>query len=511
MENKKGKVYLVGAGPGDPGLITLKGKECIERADVIVYDFLASVSFLKYAKKEAEIIYAGKQGGNHSMSQGNINALITQKAKEGHIVTRLKGGDPFIFGRGAEEAEVLAENNISFEIVPGITSAIAAPAYAGIPLTHRSLTSTVAFVTGHENPEKEKSGINWEALVKGIGTIVFFMGVKNLPNIVDNLTANGMPPDASIALVQWGTTPKHSSISGKLSDIVERVKAAGFKPPAVIVVGDVVKLRDALCWYEKKPLLGKRIVVTRAREQASELVNLLYENGAECIELPTIKVEPPDDLSPLDKAIENLSTYDWIIFTSANGVSFFFDRLFSKGRDVRSLGSLKTAVIGPATEKKLHGYGIKSDIVPDSYIAESIIDSFKKEEVKGKKIMLPRASEARAILPEKLIEMGAFVDEITAYKTSAVCDESVDLIRELKNKTIDMVTFTSSSTVINFAALLPAGIIGELMKDIAVAAIGPVTADTAKKMGMEVQIIANSFTIPGLCEAILQYYEKRQD
>lgn len=509
MENKKGKVYLVGAGPGDPGLITLKGKECIERADVIVYDFLASFSLLKYANKEAEIIYAGKQGGNHSMSQESINALITQKAREGHVVTRLKGGDPFIFGRGAEEAEALAENKISFEIVPGVTSAIAVPAYAGIPLTHRSFTSTVAFVTGHENPEKEKTGINWEALVKGIGTIVFFMGVKNLPNIVDRLIGNGMSPDALIALVQWGTTPKQASVSGNLSNIVERVKAAGVKPPAIIVVGDVVKLKDTLCWYEKKPLLGKRIVVTRAREQASDLVNLLSENGAECIELPTIKVEPPDDPAPLDRAIKNLSTYDWLVFTSVNGVSFFFDRLFSSGRDMRSLGSLKTAAIGPATEKKLLGYGIKSDIVPESYIAESIVDSFRNQEIKGKKILLPRASESRAILPEELSKMGAFVDEITAYRTRAVCDESVNLIKELKNKTIDMATFTSSSTVINFAALLPSGTIEDLMKDIAVAAIGPITADTAKNMGIKVQIIAKSFTIPGLCDAILQYYTKR--
>ncbi|MFH2044986.1 MAG: uroporphyrinogen-III C-methyltransferase [Pseudomonadota bacterium] len=510
MENKKGKVYLVGAGPGDPGLITVKGKDCIKRADVIIYDFLASFSLLKYAKKEAEIIYAGKQGGNHSMSQENINALILQKAKEGNVVTRLKGGDPFIFGRGAEEAEVLAENNILFEIVPGVTSAIAASAYAGIPLTHRSFTSTVAFVTGHENPEKEKSGINWQALVKGIGTIVFFMGVKNLPNIVKSLIDNGMSSDTLIALIQWGTTPKHASVSGNLSNIVERVKAAGFKPPAIIVVGDVVKLKDTLCWYEKKPLLGKRIVVTRAREQASDLLSLLSENGADCIELPTIKVEPPDDWILLDKAVENLSEYDWLVFTSVNGVSFFFERLFSSGRDVRSLGSIKTAVIGPATEKKLLGYGIKSDIVPKNYIAESIVDSFKNEEVKGKKVLLPRAKEARAVLYEELIKMGAFVDEITAYKTRAVCDDSVDIIKELENKTIDMVTFTSSSTVKNFAALLPADNIQELMKDVVVAAIGPITADTAKNMGISVQIVAESYSIPGLYEAIIQYYTKSE-
>jgi uroporphyrinogen III methyltransferase/synthase len=506
--DKKGKVYLVGAGPGDPGLITVKGRECIERADVIVYDYLASPSLLKYAKKESEIIYVGKQGGDHTLSQEGINALIVEKAEKGFTVTRLKGGDPFIFGRGAEEAEALIENGISFEVVPGVTSAIAAPAYAGIPLTHRTFTSTVAFVTGHEDPGKEESGINWEALAKGIGTIVFLMGVKNLPNIVMRLMNHGMSSDTPVALVRWGTTPKQTSVSGTIGNIVERVKAAGLKSPAVIVVGNVVKLKEKMDWFEKRPLFGKRIAVTRAREQASDLVGMLSALGAECLEFPTIKVEPPDDFSPLDKAIENLSAYDWLIFTSVNGVSFFFERLFANGRDMRSFHKIKTAVIGPATSDRLFGYGLKSDIIPENYMAESVVDAFRNENLKGKRVLLPRAEEARAVLPEELAKMGALVDEITAYRTRAVTGEAADLIKELKNKTIDLITFTSSSTVKNFAALLPAGMVEELMKDVTVAAIGPITADTAKEMGFKVTIIAESFTIPGLCDAILQHYAK---
>lgn len=506
--NKKGKVYLIGAGPGDPGLITVKGSECIRQADVIVYDYLASPSLLKYAKKESEIIYVGKQGGDHTLSQDGINALIVEKAAKGFTVARLKGGDPFIFGRGAEEAEALIENGISFEVVPGVTSAIAAPAYAGIPLTHRSFTSTVAFVTGHEDPVKAESGINWEALAKGIGTIVFLMGVKNLPNIVMQLTKHGISSDTPVALVRWGTTPKQKSISGTIGNIVERVKEAGLKSPAIIVVGNVVKLKSKMDWFEKRPLFGKRIAVTRAREQASDLVGMLTALGAECLEFPTIKVEPPDDFSTLDKAIENLSTYDWLIFTSVNGVSFFFERLFATGKDMRSFYKIKTAVIGPATSEKLLSYGLKSDIIPESYRAESVIDAFRNENLKDKKILLPRAKEARAILVEELAKMGALVDEITAYRTNAVTGEAAGLISELKNKTIDLITFTSSSTVKNFAALLPPGAFDELLKDVTVAAIGPITADTAKEMGFKVNIIAESFTIPGLCDAILKYYCK---
>ncbi|MGD8770441.1 MAG: uroporphyrinogen-III C-methyltransferase, partial [Desulfobacterales bacterium] len=399
MKIMKGKVYLVGAGPGDPGLITVKGLECIKNADVLIYDYLASPILLKHAQKHAEILYVGKKGGDHTLSQDEINTLIAEKAQKGLTVTRLKGGDPFIFGRGGEEAEILVKNGIPFEIVPGVTSAIAAPAYAGIPLTHRKFTSTLAFVTGHEDPLKEESSIDWAALAKGIGTLVFLMGVKNLPFITHRLIHHGMDPDTPVALIRWGTTPRQTTVTGTLHTISERAKDAGFKPPAIIVVGHVVKLREMLKWFENRPLMGLRIVVTRAREQASELVERLSDLGAECLECPTITVVPPDDFNPLDTAIQNLSTYEWLVFTSVNGVNFFFNRLYEKNKDVRALRNVNTAVIGPATAKRLFDFGLHSDIVPESYRAESIIKAFGDKDINGKKILLPRAKEARPILP----------------------------------------------------------------------------------------------------------------
>ncbi|MCK5783698.1 MAG: uroporphyrinogen-III C-methyltransferase [Desulfobacterales bacterium] len=509
MKTNDGKVFLVGAGPGDPGLITVKGKACIKRADVIIYDYLASRTLLKYANKNTEIIYVGKKGGDHTMSQDRINSLISEKAQQGLTVTRLKGGDPFIFGRGGEEAEVLIHAGVDFEIVPGVTSAIAAPAYAGIPLTHRKYTSTVAFVTGHEDPEKSDSGIDWASISKGIGTLVFLMGVKNLPHITEKLIKNGKSPDTPVALVRWGTTPEQVTVVGTLGTIVEEVKKAGLKSPSIIVVGKVVQLRESMKWFEKRPLLGKRIVVTRAREQASDLVTLLSDRGAHCIECPTIKVAPPDDMKPLDEAIENLPAYHWLIFTSVNGVNFFFDRLFSSNKDVRSLKDLKTASIGPATAKRLLDFGIKSDIIPESYRAESVVDAFRNETVKGEKILLPRAREARPVLPVELKKMGADVDEITAYCTHTVHESADNLLTHLENKTIDLVTFTSSSTVKNFKSLLPSEKFQHLMENVTTACIGPVTADTAKELGLDVHITADSYTINGLLEAILTFYTKQ--
>jgi uroporphyrinogen III methyltransferase/synthase len=501
-----GKVYLVGAGPGDPELITLKGLECIKNADVIIYDYLASPGLLKHAREHAEIIYVGKKGGDHTLSQDRINALIAEKAQKGFTVTRLKGGDPFIFGRGGEEAEVLIDARIPFEIIPGVTSAIAAPAYAGIPLTHRKFTSTIAFVTGHEDPSKAESSIDWEAIARGIGTIVFLMGVKNLPHITDRLMHHGMPPETPVALVRWGTTPKQTTVSGTLATIVERTKAAGLKPPAIIVVGHVVKLREKMQWFETRPLMGKCIVVTRAREQASDLVKRLSDLGAECLECPTIKVSPPEDVKPLDSAIENLSSYDWLIFTSVNGVNFFFERLFQKNKDVRALKDIHTAVIGPATEKRLFDFGLKSDIVPESYRAESVIKAFAGKDVTGKEILLPRAEEARPVLPLELKKMGAAVDEVTAYRTHAVKDNADVLSARLKERSIDMITFTSSSTAKNFHALFPNEDLKDLMQGVTIASIGPVTADTARDLGFDVHIVAESYTIPGLCQAILKHF-----
>ena len=503
----KPKVYLVGAGPGDPELITVKGLECIKKADVLIYDFLASPFLLKHASTHTEIIYVGKKGGDHTLSQDRINALIVEKAKSGSTVTRLKGGDPFIFGRGGEEAEVLIQAGIPFEIVPGVTSAIAAPAYAGIPLTHRKFTSTVAFVTGHEDPAKEASSIDWASLVKGIGTLVFLMGVKNLPHIADRLLSHGMDPETPVALVRWGTTARQFTVTGTLDTIAERVKATGLKPPAIIVVGHVVTLRETMKWFENRPLMGRRIVVTRAREQASDLVKRLSDLGAECIECPTIETVPTDDTKPLDTAIDNLSSYEWLIFTSVNGVNFFFNRLFAKNKDVRALNHVHTAVIGPATAKRLFDFGLKSDIVPESYRAESVVKAFAQEDIVGKKILLPRAKEARPVLPIELTRMGAVVDEVTAYCTKAVKDDADVILKRLKERAIDMITFTSSSTVKNFRALLPSEGLDSLIQGVTIAAIGPITADTARNLGFDVHIVAESYTIAGLCEAIQQYYQ----
>jgi uroporphyrinogen III methyltransferase/synthase len=503
-------VYLVGAGPGDPGLITIKGKQCIENADVIIYDYLASPTLLKYARKHAEIIYVGKKGGHHTLSQDKINELIVKKAKTGAVVCRLKGGDPFIFGRGGEEAEKLAANAIPFEVVPGVTSAIAAAAYAGIPLTHRKLTATLAFITGHEDPHKAESSIDWESLAGGIGTLVFFMGVKNLPDIAQKLIANGKSPETPVALIRWGTMPGQTTVTGTLDNISERAKKASLKPPAIIVVGEVVQLRKTLQWYEKRPLLGKRIVVTRARQQASDLSSRLLDLGAECLEFPTINVVPADDLTPLDDAVQNLSDYDWVVFTSVNGVKFFFAHLFGRNKDVRALSHLHTAAIGPATAEKLFEYGLKSDIIPQNFRAEALVDAFRKVSLAGKKILLPRAKEARPVLPVELRKMGAEVNEVTAYLTEKVRTNTDQLIEQLEEKNIDLITFTSSSTVQNFKDLLPPDDFKHLIQGITVASIGPITTDTALKSGFEVPITAKSYTIPGLCDAIVKYFDKKK-
>ena len=499
------KVYLVGAGPGDPGLITVKGRECIAAADVVIYDYLASPALLAHARPQAELIYVGKKGGDHTLPQDEINRLIVAKAREQKTVTRLKGGDPYVFGRGGEEAEVLVDAGIPFEVVPGVTSAVAATAYAGIPLSHRRLTSTIAFVTGHEDPGKEGSGIDWAALAQGIGTLVFFMGVKNLPTIVSELVARGRAPETPVALVRWGTTPQQLTVSGTLADIVERVHRAGLKAPAIIVVGEVVGLRERLRWFEDRPLFGKRILVTRSREQASDLVKALTELGADCIECPTIRIVPPDDPRPLEAAIDRLRDYDWLVFTSVNGVTGFFERLFALGRDVRALGHLRTAAIGPVTAARLKSFGLTSDLVPETFQAEAVVEAFRRQDLRGRKVLLPRAQEARAILPEQLSALGATVHEVAVYRTVPAGSDPAALADRAAERPIDLLTFTSSSTVTNFKELLRAGDPAGLSR-IPAACIGPITADTARASGFDVCLTAETYTIPGLCRAILAHY-----
>ena len=507
MTQSRGKVYLIGAGPGDPGLITVKAKECIQTADVVVYDYLASPFLLDYANKDAEIIYVGKKGGDHTLTQDKINLLLVDKAKEGKNVARLKGGDPFVFGRGGEEAQELLSYGIQYEVIPGVTSAISAPAYAGIPVTHRDHTSFVSFITGHERPDKKESRMQWDIFAKSDATLVFLMGVKNLSNIVTKLMENGKPADTPVALVRWGTTTRQQTVTGTLETIVDEVQKAGLKSPAIIVVGHVVSLRDELAWFDKKPLFGKKIVITRARAQASGLVAELNRLGAQCIEVPTIKIAPPEDIKPLETAIDNLGQYDWLVLTSVNGVKYFFDTLFAKGKDVRALGHLKFACIGPVTKERLADYGIISDILPDTYQAESVVEAFSDLDMTGKKVLLPRAKKARTILPEQLALMGAVVDEVTAYETRLADEGKEMLIDMLEAGDIDAVTFTSSSTVTNFLTLLEGQDTSALLEKVVLASIGPITSDTIRAQGLTPDIEAGAFTIDGLIEALLKHYE----
>jgi uroporphyrinogen III methyltransferase / synthase len=501
-----GKAYLVGAGPGDPGLITLKGFRLLQRAEVVIYDFLANPELLKHVPPEAEIIYVGKKGGNHTMPQGEINRLIIEKALSGKKIVRLKGGDPFIFGRGGEEAEELAKAQVPFEIVPGVTSAIAVPAYAGIPLTHRRYNTAVAFFTGHEDPTKETPAKDFGPGIDPIGTLVFLMGVKNLPAILEKLHQQGLDSETPAALIQWGTTVRQKTVVGTLSTIIKKSEEAGVTPPAIFVVGRVVELRETLNWFEKRPLSGKRVVVTRTREQASELVDRLSELGAECFEFPTIRIVPPSDWSELDNALGQVEGFDWIFFTSPNGVRFFFNRLESRGFDFRMLKGVRIAVIGPATAEALARYHLRPDVVPDQYQAEHLLDALSQISLTDKKVLIPRAAQARDVLPEGLRRMGAEVSVVAAYQTLPAETEKEKLEELLAKGEVDCLTFTSSSTVIQFLALFPRQKILSLLKKVTIACIGPITAKTARDNGITVSVIAEEYTIPGIVKAIEDHY-----
>ncbi|MGQ9750949.1 uroporphyrinogen-III C-methyltransferase [Desulfosoma sp.] len=502
---KKGKVYLVGAGPGDPGLLTLKGRDVLAQADVVIYDYLASEEFLRYAPAHARRIYVGKKGGDHTMSQEAINRLLVEKAREG-VVVRLKGGDPFVFGRGGEEAQELAAAGIDFEIVPGVTAAVAVPAYAGIPLSHRDYASSMAFITGHERADgampETKESLDWEKLASGVGTLVFFMGVKNLPDIAQRLMAHGRSPRTPAAVIRWGTTPQQQTVVGTLADIVEKVQATGLKPPAIIVVGEVVRLRTELNWFETKPLFGKTVLVTRAREQASEFRRALEDLGARCVEFPSIAIVPPASWDPLDRALAVLHEYDWVVFTSVNGVKFFMERLWAAGRDVRALAGTRLAAIGPKTAEALEQRGLRLDVVPEEYRAESLFKALGETTVRGRRFLLPRAAQARDVLPQTLRRWGAEVDVVPAYETVPAA-EGVDEVKAmLARGEVHVVTFTASSTVTFFLQAIGEHRAAELLKQTVVACIGPITADTARSFGIEPRVVAEEYTIPGLVRAL---------
>src|SRR4030042_175821 len=508
--NKKdriGKVYIIGAGPGDAGLITLKAIDCLRLADLVIYDNLVNEELLKYAPVHARFIYAGKKGGDHTLSQTKINDVLVKEAKACNTVARLKGGDPFIFGRGGEEAEALIAQGVPFEVVPGVTSAIAVPAYAGIPLTHRGLTSTVTFITGHEDPTKEKSDIDWQALA-GIGTLVFLMGVKNLGQITKELIGRGKAPDTPAALIRRGTTPQQETLVGTLENIVILAHANNFQPPAILVVGQVVDLRDTLRWFDQKLLFGLGVVITRPERQADDLARLLAEQGANPISFPTIKMVGPSDWRQLDAALKKIDKYAWIIFTSANGVQFFFKRLLDKGKDIRDLKGIKICCIGPATAKQIEDRGIKVDLVPDEFIAEGILNSFAAMNLRDKKILLLSAAIARDILPEGLKKRGASVAVVAAYRTLNSGRKKEELEELFAENKVDVITFTSSSTVTNYVKIMGADY--SLPPHVQIACIGPVTAATAKKAGFKIDIQQEEYTMEGLVQSLVDHMKNKE-
>jgi len=503
---KAGKVYLVGAGPGDPGLISEKGLNCLSQADVIIYDRLVDERLLDSAPLEAERIYVGKTAKEHTRKQAEINQLLVEKARDGKTVVRLKGGDPFVLGRGGEEVEALADYSIPFEVVPGVSSAVAVPAYAGIPITHRRLASSFAVVTGHEDPSKASSSIAWERLATGVDTLVFLMGMENLPKIVAKLLEHGRPPNTPIAVIKDGTSPQQKTIVGSLKDIEDKVKERRLGPPAVIVVGEVVRLREKLRWFDNSPLFGKRILITRARHQASALSRLFSERGAQPVELPVIDIQAIADTEEVDRAISSLEHYDWIVFTSANGVSSFFRRLYELKLDARVFKGLKIGVIGPATAKALETRGIIPDYLPEVYTSQGFLVGLNRQDVTGQRFLLPRADIADKELAVAISQLGAEVHEVTVYRTVPVITVVSQVKEMLLSREIDVITFTSSSTVTNLAALFNEGELA--VSKAKIACIGPKTADTAASAGLEVDIVASENTIPGLVTAIEKYFGK---
>ena len=501
---KSGRVFLVGAGPGDLGLVTLRAKECLTHADVVIYDHLANPEMLSWAHDEAEIIFAGKKAGEHALKQDQINALLVEKAREGKQVVRLKGGDPFVFGRGGEEAEALVAAGAEFEIVPGVTSAIAGPAYAGIPVTHREQNSHVTFFTGHEDPAKTESSIDFAALAQLGGTQVMLMGVERIESIAHEMMTHGVRRDLPVALIRWATTGRQETLTGQLQDIARRVAEAGFEAPAVAVFGQVVSLRETLKWYEQRPLSGKRIVVTRTRKQAGELSEKLRALGADVFELPTIRIAPPSDLREFAELVQDAHAYDWIVFTSPNGVSAFFEMFFKLYDDAREIGGVKIAAIGPATAQRVKDYHLHVDLQPEEFVAEAVVREFKKlGGIENLRILLARAEQARDVLAKQLADLGAIVDEGFAYRTVPETRDVTGARRRFSEEGADLITFTSSSTVENFLSLgLP------WPKGIHVASIGPITSKTARDHNLKVDVEAHRHDIDGLVEAIRNFFVK---
>ena len=499
----KGTVYLVGAGPGDAGLLTMRGAELLGRADLVVYDALVNADLLRLAPKSAEILFGGKRAGTHSIPQEDLNQLLVHKAQEGKTVVRLKGGDPYVFGRGGEEAEALATAGVAFEVVPGISSMVAGPNYAGIPLTHRDHCSSFTVLTGHEDPEKDESSLDYAQLAKLSGTKVILMGVERIRQIAESLIAHGMDAATPVGMVSWGTTGQQQSIAGNLGNIAELVVKNKITAPAVTIIGGVVNLRNKLNWFEHRPLFGQRVVVTRTREQASELSRQFQELGADVLEIATIKIEPPDDKQPLVEALQGIGGYDWIVFTSPNGAQSFFDCFFKAFEDVRALGNLRFAAVGPATAAKLKELHLRVDAMPDQYLAKKVADAIgRQESIENLRILLARAQVANPELMKTLEDRGAIVDDVAFYKTVPETEDLAGSAARLLNEGADWITFTSSSTVENFHARFDLVKLLKQFPRLRTASIGPETSKALGTLGLTPSLEARQHTLAGLVQAI---------
>ena len=504
-----GRVSLVGAGPGDPGLLTLRGRRCLEGCDVVVYDNLSNPALLAHARADAEIVFAGKHGSGVRLSQEEISAIIVDRACAGRSVVRLKGGDPFIFGRGGEEALECVRAGIPFEIVPGVTSAIAAPAYAGIPLTHRDHASTVTFVTGHESDKADDAPpLPWDALARQGGTLVLFMSVLQLEDNIARLIGAGLAPETPAAAVRWGTTARQEVIRGTAATLPGLAAARRLRPPAVVVLGDVVRLAPELSWFERRPLFGRRIVVTRTRAQAGAFATLLEEQGGEVVALPTIATAAPDGWDAVDAALAHLRDYAWLVFTSENGVTAFFDRLWARGGDVRDLGGVAIAAIGPQTRAAIEAHGLRVALTPSEYRAEAVADALIAAGVGGRRVLLARAAAARVVLPRRLAAAGAIVDEVPVYRTVVPPESAAAPALFAGERRPDLVSFTSSSTVTNFVRLFPQHELPRLLANVAIGCIGPITAATAREHGLRVDVQPSEYTIPAFAAAIVEYFAR---
>jgi uroporphyrinogen III methyltransferase/synthase len=495
---RAGKVWLVGAGPGDPGLLTLKGARALAGCDTLVYDYLASQAILELAPPECERIYVGKQAGRHTLTQDEITALIVKLGHDGKKVVRLKGGDVFVFARGGEEARALAEAGVPFEIVPGVTSAIAGPAYAGIPVTHRAHNTSFTVATGHEDPTKGESSLDFAKLANRKATTIFLMAMTNLAAITAKLREHGLPGDTPVGIVHEGTKPTQEVVVATLDTVLDAVARSGISAPAVVVFGDVVNEREHIRWFDAQPLFGKRVLVTRPAHQTGDFATRLWEAGAEPIVAPTITIAPPDDAAAAAAAVARVRDYDWVTFTSRNGVDAFFDQLRAIERDARAFGDTKIAAIGPKTAEALAARGIHVDLVPTEFVNEAVAAELLARTQSGERVLLYRAQEARDVLPETLRLHGRTVDVVAAYRTRFVDDPELGA----KTERADIVTFTSSSTVAGFVHNVPDA--ARALATKRVAAIGPITAQTAREHGIRVDVVAEEFTVDGLLFALAE-------